>query len=171
MTSQTRLLASIAMLAALGLSACGSSAPSLMTGSLFGSGDTKKAAEPKPETAQDRLLQVATTSAYAQRCGYVFDPQSVLTQYFASEQALGTPPDQLAKIQQGYDQAFTRMSKSAAGDEGFCSEERTAGIKRDLGRVIAGDFSGPKRHVDIGLFGSGNAAPMNREAIFNPQHK
>jgi hypothetical protein len=163
-------LAGIAV--ALVLGAC-SSGNALTTGTLFGGSQEKKAEPaPRPETMTDRVVHVGTTAARAQRCGYVFDPAALRQSYLAFEgQQSGGAPDQVAKAEKSYDYTFASVMKSAAGDPDYCSEDRTASIKRDLSKVLAGDFSTTTRQP------AGNVGwwtpmryekPMNREEIFNP---
>ncbi len=167
MRSTAKRTAILGVLAAL-TAGCSLNSSALSTGSLFGASKPKA---PTPETSQDRLLQVATTSARAQRCGYVFDPNGVRTQYLAAEAAQGNNPDQLARIEKSYDFTFAKVAKDAAGDEGYCDDAKTAVIKRDLGKVLAGDFSSPASIVkpDIGIgWGKGPDEKLDREKLFNP---
>ena len=109
------IFATAALLVVAGsLAGCGaSSSPGLATGSLFGSSDKEATAPPPPKvvTPTDRVVQVATTIARAQRCGFVFDPEQLKASFLAAEAQAGTPPDDMPKLTREFD--FTR-SKVAA---------------------------------------------------------
>ncbi|MFV0294632.1 MAG: hypothetical protein ACK5JT_00735 [Hyphomicrobiaceae bacterium] len=147
---------------------CSLDSSALTTSSLFGSG---KPAAPKPETPEDRLLSTATVAARAQRCGYVFDPQSVRAQYLAFEASKGSTPDQISKIEKGYDYTFAKVAKGVASDPDYCTPEHTTSIKAGLGRLLAGNFSAPhrKNQVEVSAWGTSDTTPMDRDKIFNPQ--
>ena len=90
-------------IAPLLLAACGSSAPSLSTGSLFGSkadAATPIAAPPPPPpaTPEQRAAQVGATSARAVKCGYNFDPAKLKTSFLTAEAQSGTAVDQLGRV-------------------------------------------------------------------------
>jgi hypothetical protein len=154
--------------AALALAAC-SSSNALTTGALFGSGGPAKPAEPKLVTATDRALHVATTSARATRCGYVFDPAAVRTAYLAFEAGQGGPADQLAKVEKSYDYTLGTVMKGVSGSEDYCTDEQTAVIKRDLNKVLAGDFAPPSKRPDVGWgWGTPSSDKLDREKVFHP---
>jgi hypothetical protein len=155
---------------AVTLAAC-SSGSSFSTGTLLGGGDAAKASAPPPETPTDRAVHVGTTTARAQRCGYVFDPATVRQGYLAFEAQQGLAPDVLAKTEKSYDYTVASISKNIANNEDYCSEAQTAVIKRDLGQVLAGDYSSPAKKVqaNVGWWTPPKATqPMDREKIFNP---
>lgn len=151
------------------LAACSGNNP-LTTGTLLG-GTPKEAQGPTPESPIDRAKHLGTTSARAQRCGYVFDPQTLRSNYFASEQQQGLAADQFAKVEKTYDLAAAVELKTSAGDEGFCSDGMTSRIKRDLNQALAGDYSTPKK-ADAGfsiLAPASSQGQLDRDKIFNPQ--
>ncbi len=105
-------------------------------------------------TPTNRALQVAGTSARAQKCGYNFDPVKLRTQFLAAESA--TDPasiDQLSKI---YDTAYNGVTKAIAGQgENYCSKDKVATIKSALTRHLAGDYVPPPPvPEDGGLLGA-----------------
>jgi hypothetical protein len=138
---------------AAAISGCGSGS-SLTTGSLIGGPAASQPQGPKPVTASDRALYVASNVARAQRCGFYFDPEQVKAGFLASEQQSGAAPDAMQKITREYD--FTRQTVLAAAvkDETYCTEGRTREIKAALSRQLAGDFNPPQKRqdVNIGLF-------------------
>lgn len=153
------------LIVALVLAGCSTGTAGLTTGSLFGS--KRSPVAPEPETALDRTLQVATTSARASRCGYVFDPVSIRTGYLAHESGLGNTPDQMAKIEKSYDYTVSTIGKTIAGEENYCNESTTNVIKNDLSKIIAGNYSAPAKKLDVGVF-SEETEKLDREKLFNP---
>jgi hypothetical protein len=174
MPAYTKIPATIACVGlVLTLAAC-SGGSSLTTGTLLGGSSTPAAAPaPPPETATDRALHVAATSARASRCGYVFDPASVRQGFLAFEAQQGGAPDQLAKTEKSFDYTLQSISKTVSADENYCSDEQTATIKRDLNQVLAGNFSSPRKAptANAGWWNaSRTVAPMDHEKIFKPDH-
>jgi hypothetical protein len=159
-----------AVVMALALGAC-SSGNALTTGTLLGSNSQKAAAPPPPETPTDRALHVATTSARATRCGYVFDPAAVRQSYLAFESQQAGAADQAAKAQQSYDFTLTKVSTAIAGVGDYCSEDMTAAIKRDLTQVLAGNYASPTRaQANVGWWSANRTvAPLDREKLFKPE--
>lgn len=166
---------SLTMLALVGLmpvlAGCGSGG-GLTTGTLLGgASQPTPQATVAPETPTDRAVHVGTTSARAQRCGYVFDAASVRQAYLASEQQAGLAPDQLAKAEKSYDYTVASISKAIAGEEDYCSDERTGTIKRDLNQVLAGNFAAPvKRAVQTSNWWGTPTSndKFDREKILHP---
>lgn len=167
-----RVLSGFASIAgALALGACSSGNP-LTTGTLFGGSQEKPAAPAAaPETTTDRVVHVGTTAARAQRCGYVFDPVALRQSYLAFETQQGSAPEAVAKAEQSYDYTYATVTKSIVGNADYCSEDQNAVIKRDLTKVLAGDFSSPTRApaANVGWWSPQRTEkPMDREKIFDP---
>jgi hypothetical protein len=161
--------ACVGLVVALG--ACSSGNP-LTTSTLLGGGSTEKTpAAPSPETPTDRAIFTGTTSARAQRCGYVFDPAAVRQGYLAFETQQGVAPDVLAKVEKSYDYTVASISKTITANEDYCTDAQTAVIKRDLTQVLAGNYSAPdkKPMPNVGWWTPPRAnQPMDRDKIFNP---
>ena len=104
--------------AATALVGCSLSPSSLTTGSLFGSDSAPKVATAvvAPETPADRALHVGATTARAQRCGYVFDPQGTRAAYLAYEAQRGTTGEVLAKTEKSYDYTVASIGKNISGN-------------------------------------------------------
>ncbi len=156
-----RAFGSVLLLAAAGLGAgCGSGASALLTGST-----TVAAADaPGPLNTDDpavRPVAVAWTSARAQRCGFYFDPAKLRTSYLAyeSRQSAG---EQLAKAEKTYDSTFQAIRQRVASDPDYCTDAKSADIKKDLTRHLAGDFKPnlpkPKVVESCGFFGCGGGS-------------
>lgn len=173
MTRSTRII-SLFPMAVIGacvliVGACSNAPlPSLTTGSLFGSKPDAAAAAAvtKPVVKNDpttRALQVSRVAAKAQRCGFNFDPVKLKTNFLAAEGAQGgADAAELNKLDQLYAAAFKGTLKASTADESYCSDARTAHVKGDLTRHLAGDFApgtafkDPNADDDGGLFsGSG----------------
>jgi len=88
-----------------------------------------------------RPIQVGWTSARASYCGFIFDPNQLRSNYMASEVQAGATPAQMQKIERAYD--YTRQSTLASikDDLAYCNKERTAAIRSDLNRYLAGDYA------------------------------
>ena len=140
---------------------CGSSAGGLSTASV--GGDTPGIANDDPLA---RPIQVAWTSARAQRCGFNFDTAKLRSSYLAYEAKQGTAGEQLAKAQAGYDKTFQTISARVSSDPDYCTDKRSSLIKADLSRHLAGDFAPnlpkPQAADPCGFFGC-SAAPDPNE--------
>lgn len=144
--------------AALALSGCGASLSGLTTGSLFGGDSAPKA----PQVTNDpttRAMQVGSTAARAQKCGFNFDAVKLKTNFLAAETPALTNPADAGKLGQIYDTAFNGISKAVANQgEGYCTGHKTRTIKEALNRHLAGDYTPappePQVDDDDGLFGS-----------------
>ena len=141
-------------LVATALAGCSMSSASsgLTTGSLFGS--DAKAPQAPVNDASARAFQVGTVSARAIKCGFNFDPAKLKTNYLAYERALGGTTD-MARVERTYDVSFNGVAKAVADEKEYCSEEKTATIKADLARHLAGDYTPgapPKPQPEEGLF-------------------
>ena len=88
-----------------------------------------------------RPIQVGWTSARATHCGFIFDPDQLRSNYLASEAQAGATPEQMQKIVRAYD--YTRKSTLASIKDNlsYCNKERTAAIRSDLNRYLAGDYA------------------------------
>lgn len=155
--------------ASLSLAAC-NAGPLLQTGSLTAQ---PADAAPKPATPLDRALNAAATSARAQKCGYFFDPAALRANFLAAETQRGTAEPELTKVSQAYDYTHRTVAGKIANNDDYCaSDERTAGIKTSLNRLLAGNFEAPapeKKQESGGLFASFDLED-NRQEVFNPDH-
>ncbi len=145
--------------ALVGLAACSSGTSGLTTAALT----SKKPADEPVE----RAIRAARTSAEAQTCGYNFDPAKLRTAYLAFETSQGA--EAAARAEKTFDATRAMVSSKIGTAESYCNEDRTAAVKRDLTRFLAGDFALPaaKSEVDIGLFSSGTHGTFDREKIFD----
>ncbi|MBO0766755.1 MAG: hypothetical protein J2P50_19485, partial [Hyphomicrobiaceae bacterium] len=87
-----------------------------------------------------RPVAVAWTSARAQRCGFYFNPAKLRSSYLAYE-ARRSGPEQVAQAEKVYDSTFNTIRDKVAADPGYCTDGKSAEIKRDLTRHLAGDFA------------------------------
>ena len=149
------------------LAGCGNM-PSLTTGSLFGGGEEKKAADaPAKQTApadtpMNRSFQVGIVSARAVKCGFNFDPGRVKGNFLASEAKRGTSVEEMAKVEKIYNVGFNGVAKAVAGNANYCTAKKAKEIKEDLGYLLAGDFAPrpyrPKEEDDEGLISFGGTS-------------
>lgn len=142
------------LLVAAGLAGCGGSGVSLLTGAKAGSPEDTGSL--KPDDPMTRPAVVAWTSARAQRCGFNFDPGKLRATYLAFE-ARQSPPDQLAQAEKIYDTTYKTIRTSVGADPDYCTDGKSAAIKKDLTRHLAGDFKPdlppPKKAETCGFFG------------------
>ena len=171
MTANARMILGIACTGlALTLGAC-SSGSGLTTGTLLGGTGKTEPKPPAPETPTDRALHAGTTTARAQRCGYVFDPAAVRQGFLAYETQQGTAGDALTKAEKSYDYTLASITKAIADDQDYCTDDRTATIKRDLNQVLAGDYSSPSKRLaaNVGWWNADRSGDkLDREKIFKP---
>jgi hypothetical protein len=121
-----------------GNSASGISTASILDGKAgAGSGEVVNI---KPDDPAAKSVQVAWTAARAQKCGYNFDAARLKANYLAAEAREGAQQAQLAVFEKTYDSTFVNVGNNLKGDEGYCSERRTAAIKADLQRHLAGNY-------------------------------
>ncbi len=158
----------------LALTACsgggGLSSASILAGG-SSAGAAPVAAAPPVSDPTSRAFNVGMVSARAAKCGYNFDPVKLKTNYFASEAALGTPAEEMAKIEKVYTVAYNGVTK-AATEPNYCSEQKTKQIKEDLTKLLAGDYTPPARKVaeeDSGdLFSFGSSGGDSKAPVFKP---
>jgi hypothetical protein len=98
-----------------------------------------------PEDPLALPVQVGWTSARASYCGFVFNPNQLRSDFLASEQRLGTAPDQMQKIEHAYDYTRQSVLDKIKDDPNYCNKERTTAIRADLNRYLVGDFSAAAR--------------------------
>ncbi len=127
-----------ALLALAGLMGCG--AVERIRGPREGASNDKEARYISPEDPLARPVQVAWTSARASYCGFIFDPDQLRANFLAAE-AQTVAPDKMAKIEKAYDYTRQSVLDSIKDDPGYCNTERTAAIRHDLNRYLAGDYS------------------------------
>ncbi len=106
-----------------------------------GASSEKEARNVKPDDPLARPVQVGWTSARASHCGFIFNPGQLRSTYLAAEARTGIPPQQMQKIEHAYD--YTRQSTldTIKDNPGYCNKERTAAIRADLNRYLAGDYA------------------------------
>ena len=75
-----------------------------------------------------------------------------------------TNPAGTGSLEKIYDTAFSGVQKAVGGDASYCSKERTADIKEQLNKHLAGDYTPAPRKVaaaEPGMFdaiGDGNGS-------------
>ena len=87
-----------------------------------------------------RPVQVAWTSARAEKCGFNFDAARLKANYMAFEQSQGADANRLGNITKSYDLTTAKIKGSIAGRDDFCSDKKSALIKADLQRHLAGNY-------------------------------
>ena len=122
--------------------ACSNTASNLLsTGSILPTSQSSATPAEPAVTPLDRTVQVAAVSARAQKCGYVFNPGELKANYLAFETAQGGTPEAVAGLGPRYDFTKRRIASRISADPNYCDDTRTAQIKADLNRHLAGDFT------------------------------
>lgn len=127
----------------------------------------------KPATPGDRAFAAGVLAARASKCGYQFDPARHRYGFLAYEQGQGVDQNGLNGLATVYDRSRATMIRQLAPQDEYCSEERTAVIKNDLNKHLAGDFSVPDRRLaeEGGLFAglqSSGKETFNKEFVNDP---
>jgi hypothetical protein len=132
-----RLVAATCLLAAL--SACGT--VDRFRGTQEGAKTELEARSVAPQDPLARPIQVAWTSARATHCGFVFNPDQLRSNFLAAEARAGASPDQMQKIERAYDYTLQSVTTTIKDNLAYCNKDRTAAIRRDLNRYLAGDYT------------------------------
>jgi hypothetical protein len=125
------------------LSACG--AVQRFKGPKEGASTEVEARNAKPEDPLARPMQVGWTSARASYCGFVFNPDQLRSDFLAAEARSGIPPEQMTKIEHAYDYTRQSVLDTIKSDPSYCNKSRTAAIRIDLNRYLAGDYTATAR--------------------------
>ena len=155
----------------VGLGGCASGSTGLATGSLAGAKPIAGANAVQPQvTTSQRVARAATRAAEAQKCGFNVDTAKLRSGFLAYEAAQGAAVEEIEKIGKAYD-TTVRVTLAQIKAEEYCTGQRTAEIKSDLARHIAGDYSVPVKAVaqapdQGGLFGwLKGEEPSGREVL------
>ena len=161
--------------AALVLTGCGgggSSGSGLSTASILGEAPAAASGESPGINKDDpmaRPVQVAWTSARAEKCGFNFDPARLKASYVAYEQGQGADANRLGNITKSYDMTVAKIKGSLASQQDYCTDRKSALIKADLQRHLAGNYEPnfPQDRATGGLFTT--AADTTKAEKFDPK--
>jgi hypothetical protein len=161
------------MLAAAVCAGCTGGAAGLLTGSAPAATDAPSGLA--NDNPQARPIAVAWTSARAQRCGFYFDPAKLRASYLAYE-AKQSGGDQLARVETTYDKTFKTIRERISGDPDYCTDRKSAEIKAELQRHLAGDFTPnfPKPKVEETCWlacGDGSSEQWTADKFWEEQNK
>ena len=106
-----------------------------------GASTEKEARDVAPEDPLARPTQVGWTSARASHCGFVFNPDQLRSDFLAAQARSGATSEQMQKIERAYDYTRESVTATIEDDLAYCNKERTAAIRRDLNRYLAGDYT------------------------------
>jgi hypothetical protein len=129
----------VAALLAAALTACGT--VDRIRGQSAGAAAGPEAPNVSPEDPTARAVQIAWTSARASYCGFIFDPNQLRANYLAFEARAGKTPSEIAKLEHAYNYAHESVTDKIKDDVNYCNKDRTATIRRDLNRYLAGDYT------------------------------
>ena len=170
-----QVLASGLLLAGAALHAgCSNSASGLITGTAPPAADMPGSVSSENPLA--RPIAVAWTSARAQRCGFYFDASKLRASYLAYE-GKQSSAEQLANAEKSYDATFKVIRERVSSDPEYCADSKSAEIKANLQRHLAGDFTPnfPKAKVaeSCGFFGCGatSSEPWDSKQWWEDQSK
>jgi hypothetical protein len=139
------LIPSCFLLLGLALSGCGSNGASgVSTASILdgkaGATAGGDVAAIKPDDPTAKSVQVAWTAARAQKCGFNFDAAKLRASYLGAESKAGAQPGQMSAFEKTYDTTFANVATNIKADDAYCSDRKTAAIKADLQRHLAGNY-------------------------------
>jgi hypothetical protein len=132
---------------ALGVTGCGNTSDTksgLSTASILGEAPAGATGDRPGITRDDPMaqpVQVAWTSARAQKCGFNFDPVKLKANYMAAEQRGGADAGRMGQIEKTYDMTVTKIKGTIASADTYCTDRQSQIIKADLNRHLAGDYS------------------------------
>jgi hypothetical protein len=145
-TSSVRIVTAVCGAAVL-LAACGNSGggggSGLSTASILGEAPAGASGDRPGITKDDpmaRPVQVAWTSARAQKCGFNFDPGKLKTNYIAFEQRSGADAARLGQLEKTYDMTVTKISGTIGSPDAYCTDKQSGIIKADLQRHLTGNY-------------------------------
>jgi hypothetical protein len=133
-TQKRAAYAAVAVATAL-LASCGT------VGSLTSKDPEQEARNIALDDPLARPTQVAWTSARASYCGFVFDPAQLRANFMSAEMQAGNTPEQMQKVERAYDYTLQSVAATIKDDLSYCTTERTAAIRVDLNRYLAGDYT------------------------------
>jgi hypothetical protein len=137
----------MAAIAGLSLVACSNADTSksgLSTASILGESPAGASGDRPGITRDDPMaqpVQVAWTSARAQKCGFNFDPAKLKANYMAAEQRAGADAARMGQIDKTYEMTVTRIKATIPAADSYCTDRQAQLIKADLNRHLAGDYS------------------------------
>jgi hypothetical protein len=169
-------VSSAAAALALTLTACaggGSSGSGLSTASILGEAPAAASGENpgiKKDDPMARPVQVAWTSARAQKCGFNFDPGRLKANYIAFERQQGADAARMANVEKTYDMTAAKIASTIGSADSYCTDKKSAQIKSDLQRHLAGNYEPnfPEDKVAQGNFFS-RAADQTQQDRFDPK--
>jgi hypothetical protein len=145
--SPSSLRISAAVSAVLLLAACGNSSggggSGLSTASILGEAPAAASGDRPGITKDDpmaRPVQVAWTSARAQKCGFNFDPGKLKANYMAFEQRSGADAARLGQLEKTYDMTVVKIGGTIGSPDTYCTDRQSGIIKADLQRHLTGNF-------------------------------
>jgi len=166
----------IALAALTGLLAgCGSGGSDpqagLSTASILGEAPAAASGDTPGITRADPLarpVQVAWTSARAQKCGFNFDPAKLRANYLTWEQASGSDAARMANVTKSYDMTVDKIKATIGNADVYCTDKKSAQIKADLTRHLAGNFE-PNFPEEKKTSGFGAWGDTTKQDRFDPK--
>lgn len=95
----------------------------------------------RPDTPENRAVQVAWTAARAQYCAFGMNRDKLRADYLAFERKRGAPVESLQQLERTYDVTFQTFFARVKEIPDYCSPQRIAEIRPDINRHLKGDYS------------------------------
>lgn len=83
-------------------------------------------------------VQLAWTVARAEKCGFVYQPNMLVSNWLNHE---GRTGGDIGARRQAYEFAYRRFQATLAKNPKYCNDKRIAETRRDLNRHMEGDYS------------------------------
>lgn len=113
----------------------------------LGSGKTDDEPQPqivdlsRPNTPENRAVQVGWTVASAAYCGFNVPRDKVKSDYLAYERKQGAAPEAVSGLEQRYNASFATFLASVRDQPNYCSKQRIEAIRPDISRHLKGDYT------------------------------
>ncbi len=104
----------------------------------------------RPNTPDNRAVQVAWTAARASYCAFGMDRAKLRSDYLAYERAQGgAPPQQMERLERLYDATYRLFYAKARQLPRYCTREKIEEIRPDINRHLRGDYTPSPRKPAI----------------------
>lgn len=137
------IVAAALLIALTALSAC--STVNRIKGPEDGASSEKAARNVEPSDPLARPTQIGWTSARATRCGFIFSPNQLRSNYLTAERAAGRTDAEMRKIVKAYDYTLESVTLTINDNKAYCNKERLDAIRVDLNRYLSGDYRAKAR--------------------------
>ena len=103
----------------------------------------------RPNTPENRAVQVAWTSARASYCAFGMDRAKLRTDYLTYERAQGTAPEKVDVLARLYDATYKLFYTKVRELPRYCTRAKIEEIRPDINRHLRGDYTPSARKPTI----------------------